>query len=173
MEAPEAAVAVLHARHPVESILLIRRATNPADPWSGHWSFPGGHREPEDADLLETALRELREECAILLGREHLARSIEPSYAGRRLGATIAVAPFLFHLADQPPVLLNASEAAGHLWVPVALLADRSRHRWQTIPSLPDGGAAFPAIDLKGAPLWGFTYRVVCEVLGIEPPQQT
>ena len=32
---------------------------------------------------------------------------------------------------------------------------------------------AAQTIDLKGAPLWGFTYRVVCEVLGIEPPQQT
>lgn len=72
----EAAVAVLLAKHPVESILLIRRATNPADPWSGHWSFPGGRRDVSDPDLVTTALRELNEECGILLDRTQLTREL-------------------------------------------------------------------------------------------------
>lgn len=170
MEAhPEAAVAVLLAKHPVESILLIRRATNPADPWSGHWSFPGGRRDDADPDLLTTALRELDEECSIQLDREQLTRELPSSYAGKSVGNTIAVAPYLFEIAEQLQANLNPREADDYVWTPVALLADRSRHRWQRIPGFANR-AMFPAVDLKGTPLWGFTYRVLCDLLGIEMP---
>ena len=47
----DAAVAIVHARDAAASVLLIRRAERESDPWSGHWSFPGGRREPEDGDL--------------------------------------------------------------------------------------------------------------------------
>jgi 8-oxo-dGTP pyrophosphatase MutT (NUDIX family) len=50
MAEPDAAVAIVHARGAADSVLLIRRAEREADPWSGHWSFPGGRREPEDRD---------------------------------------------------------------------------------------------------------------------------
>jgi 8-oxo-dGTP diphosphatase len=170
MEArPEAAVAVLKAKEPVESILLIHRATNPADPWSGHWSFPGGRREDEDPDLLTTAIRELQEECSIILDREQLSRELPASYAGKRMGNTIAVVPFLFEVSSQLEANLNPREADDYIWTPVALLADLSRHRWQRIPGFPQQ-TMFPALDLKGTPLWGFTYRVLCDLLGIEMP---
>ncbi|HVP46454.1 MAG TPA: NUDIX domain-containing protein [Bryobacteraceae bacterium] len=92
MADPEAAVAILHAQEPAESVLLIRRAERENDPWSGHWSFPGGRREPEDPDLLCTALRELNEESGIHLGREHLQASLRPMLAGRRTGRFLLVA---------------------------------------------------------------------------------
>jgi len=60
---PQAAVAIVSARQPRESVLLIRRSERGDDPRSGHWSFPGGRRDPEDPDLLHTALRELEGEC--------------------------------------------------------------------------------------------------------------
>jgi 8-oxo-dGTP pyrophosphatase MutT (NUDIX family) len=170
--AAEAAVAVLHARLPVESILLIRRAENPSDPWSGHWSFPGGRREASDGDLVDTALRELREECSILLNRNALSRSLPYSVAGRRVGRFVSVAPFVFHLEEQVEATLDTTEASDYLWTPVETIADRSLHRWQTVPGVPDG-RLFPAVDLKGIPLWGFTYRVLCECLGVEIPAES
>src|SRR5579864_126013 len=91
MADPEAAVAILHAIEPEESVLLIRRAERADDPWSGHWSFPGGGREPEDPDLLHTALRELEEECGIRLGRENLETAWPPTPAGRRVGWFVLV----------------------------------------------------------------------------------
>ena len=164
-----AAVALVHARGPVESVLLIRRANNPRDPWSGHWAFPGGRRDPTDADLLATALRELYEECAILLPREAVTQALPPSFAGRRVGKYVSVAPFVFHVENQLETRLNAPEAVGALWIPVELLHDPSRHRWQPVPWLPPEETT-PAIELDGTPLWGFTYRVLCDWLGVRSP---
>jgi len=167
-EEPQAAVAILHASEPEESILLIRRATNPKDPWSGHWSFPGGHRESSDADLLDTALRELEEECAVRLQRTDLAEKLQPMQAGRRVGRVVCVAPFVFRIERVLPVSLDPTEAVEAAWTPVNVIADLTRHRLCTIPGLAE---EFPGIDLNGTPLWGFTYRVLCQWIGVDAPK--
>lgn len=45
-------------------VLLTRRSQN-VEHHKGEISFPGGHRDPEDPDLLHTALREAEEEVGI------------------------------------------------------------------------------------------------------------
>src|SRR5689334_15479301 len=93
---PEAAVAIVHAREPEESVLLMRRTERPEDSWSGHWSLPGGRRHAEDADLVQTALRELEEECGIRMAREQLAAGLPAVVARRRVPPYVLVAPFVF-----------------------------------------------------------------------------
>ena len=58
--APEAAVSVCLAPDPhgAATVLLIKRAEHPLDPWSGHIGLPGGRRETDDLDVLATARRE-------------------------------------------------------------------------------------------------------------------
>ncbi len=164
MPAPEAAVAIVHAREPEESVLLIRRTEREEDPWSGHWSFPGGRHEPEDPDLVHTALRELAEECGIHLAREALDAALPPTLAGRRVSQALLVAPFLFRVETTLPTVLDAQEAAEALWIPLAFIRDPARHCLRSVPRVPEG-VAFPAIELNGVPLWGFTYRVISEWL--------
>lgn len=47
------------------NILLEKRVINEKDPWSGQVSFPGGHFEESDVYIINTALRELKEETGI------------------------------------------------------------------------------------------------------------
>jgi 8-oxo-dGTP pyrophosphatase MutT (NUDIX family) len=169
MPQANAAVAVVHTHGEHESVLLIRRTERADDPWSGHWSFPGGRREPDDEDLIETALRELAEECGIVLGRESLEACLPPAPAGRRVGRVMTVAPFLFRAASELPTQLDPEEAAESVWIPLSLLRDPARHCLTCVPRLPREWI-FPAIHLNGVPLWGFTYRVLSEWLRLHPP---
>ena len=66
----KAAVAVILRPAPGETldsteILFIKRAERDGDPWSGHMAFPGGHMEPDDSDLKESAIRETKEEIGL------------------------------------------------------------------------------------------------------------
>ncbi len=159
MAEPQAAVAIIRARLPRESILLIRRSEREEDSWSGHWSFPGGRRDPEDPDLLHTALRELEEECAIRLGRERSEVALPPVLARRRTGPFVLVAPFVFGVEDELPTVVDPREAAEAVWMPLNVWCDPTRHSLRAVPGLP-GDWLFPAIDLNGMPVWGFTYRL-------------
>jgi 8-oxo-dGTP pyrophosphatase MutT (NUDIX family) len=170
MAEPAAAVAIVHAHSAEESVLLIRRTERDDDPWSGHWSFPGGRRDPGDIDLVQTALRELAEECGIELSRDSLEASLPPTLAGRRVGHTITVAPFLFRAERELPTVLDPREAAEALWIPLSVIRDPMRHCLTPVPRMPPE-QSFPAIQLNGVPLWGFTYRVITEWLGVTPQQ--
>lgn len=172
MAEPEAAVAIVWALQPASSVLLIRRSERPEDSWSGHWSFPGGRREPEDPDLLHTALRELEEECGIHLGREQNEAVLAPVLARRRTGPFVLVAPCVFKVDGELPTVVDPAEAVEAVWVPLSFWCDPARHALQGVPGRPRN-CLFPAIDLNGVPVWGFTYRLAAEWLNLLPEQGT
>jgi 8-oxo-dGTP pyrophosphatase MutT (NUDIX family) len=163
---PEAAVAIVRAILPKESVLLIRRSERPEDSWSGHWSFPGGRRDPDDSDLLHTALRELEEECGVRLGREQCEAILPPVLARRRAKPFVPVAPFVFGVDGELPTVVDHREAVEALWVPLSTWRDPARHCLRAVPGLPEDWL-FPAIDLNGVPVWGFTYRLAADWLGL------
>jgi 8-oxo-dGTP pyrophosphatase MutT (NUDIX family) len=165
---PEAAVTIVRTRAPEESILLIRRAEREGDSWSGHWSLPGGRCEPADRDPLDTALRELKEECGLVLTREQMTAALPAMLARRRIGRFLPVAPFLFDIHREMAVVLDAREAVEALWMPLRVMRDPSRHILLPVPGRPSA-MLFPGIALPGAPLWGFTYRLLTAWLGLEP----
>lgn len=146
----------------------MRRAEREDDSWSGQWSLPGGRKDEPDSDLLDTAVRELREECGVRLQREQMRAALPLAIARRRSGLFLTVAPFLFEVETELPAVLDAREASGALWLPQRTLLDSNQHRFQRVPGMP-AQALFPAIALPGAPLWGFTYRLLADWLAIAP----
>jgi 8-oxo-dGTP pyrophosphatase MutT (NUDIX family) len=163
----EAAVAVIRARefpeNPEPKYLVLRRTENPADPWSGHFAFPGGRREATDTDLFAACIRETLEECGIALSRADLARELPRIEAGNALGRPVPVAPYLFDLASIPAVRLDAAECSAFHWIPETDLRDATRQ--DIITPLPGLNRSFPAIRLGDGHIWGFTYRVLAEIL--------
>ena len=169
MAEPKAAVAIVRACQR-ESILLIRRSERQDDSWSGHWSFPGGRRDPDDLDLLHTALRELEEECGIRLDREHMEATLPPVLARRRAGPFVLVAPFVFEVDGELSTIVDNEEAVEAVWIPLSVWCDPVKHSLRPVPGRPTNWL-FPAIDLNGVPVWGFTYRLATEWLGLLPKQ--
>ncbi|MGD0500471.1 MAG: CoA pyrophosphatase [Bryobacteraceae bacterium] len=168
MSEAEAAVAMVLASGPEESVLLMRRTERAGDPWSGHWSFPGGRRDPADPDLLHTALRELEEECGIRLTRADLQAELPRRLARRRAGAHVPVTPFLFHVDRELAAVPDEREAVEASWIPLSFLRDLGNHRMLPVPGLP-AEVRYPAVALPGAPLWGFTYKLICDWLALDP----
>ena len=164
---PDAAVAIVHTRREPESVLLMRRSERPDDSWSGHWSLPGGRCDAEDLDLVHTALRELEEECGVRLTEGDLETALPHTVARRKAPPFLLVAPFVFRVEGELPTTLDAREAVESLWIPVELLRDPGRHSLRAVPGRPRE-MLFPTIELRGAPLWGFTYRLLIEWL--RPP---
>lgn len=154
-EIPKAAVSILirNAGTPRAEVLLGRRAARPDDPWSGQIAFPGGRREPTDADLLDTALRELTEESGLSLTREDLTGKLPTAHAGRLTGIWMAVEPWLF-LGDFPDAPGGDGEMVEWAWIPLTLLDDASAR----VPSPAEG---YPGIRTSLGTLWGMTLRTL------------
>jgi 8-oxo-dGTP pyrophosphatase MutT (NUDIX family) len=164
-EEPRAAVALVRVLEPEPRLLVIRRAHNPKDPWSGHFSLPGGRREPEDADLLATSIRETFEEVGLQLALEHLIKPLPLAHAGSAIGKATPVQPFLFEIEKAPSLVLLESEVASAHWVSETFVKSPTNHvRAPMLPQWPE--RIFPGIPLSDYFIWGFTYGILRDYLG-------
>lgn len=161
---PSAAVAIIRVNDPVDSFLLLRRATHPDDPWSGHYSFPGGRRDAEDADLLHTCLRETREETGISLKPGSMQATLPAELAGSRVNSPILVQPYLFFLHERPELRLDESEIVSYCWLTTERFLDTHLHiEAEVLPN-----HYFPAFPMADYYLWGFTYKLLKNLLAAE-----
>jgi 8-oxo-dGTP pyrophosphatase MutT (NUDIX family) len=165
VDGPRAAVAAILRELPgadSADLFFIRRAEHPSDPWSGHIAFPGGRRDPDDASLLRTAIRETREEVGIDLAVDQLLARLPdvPAFTRSRAG-NLVVAPFVFALSGDVAVVPN-EEVASTLWVPVATLA---RGEGKSSFKLDYEGQTYdlPCMHLEPGNhrLWGLTYKML------------
>ncbi len=144
-----------------DEILLIQRADFDADPWSGHMAFPGGRREDVDRSLLDTAMRETREETGIDLATRGTTLGrlpvVEPESV--RL-PTLSILPLVFSVPGSTMARAVSEEVADALWIPVPTLTDPAR---TTVHSRPfeDRVLTFPAIGLDDRVIWGLTRRIL------------
>ncbi|MCC6552955.1 MAG: CoA pyrophosphatase [Polyangiaceae bacterium] len=142
-------------------ILFVRRAEREGDPWSGHMAFPGGRREPGDASLLATAIRETREEVGLDLAAhgDLVARLPDVPAIARGVHIGMMIAPFVFTLRGAPGLALNA-EIAEALWAPVGPLARGEGAG--TMPYSHEGQSlVLPCLNVRGRVVWGLTYRML------------
>jgi 8-oxo-dGTP pyrophosphatase MutT (NUDIX family) len=143
------------------NLVLIRRTSYGVH--GGQLAFPGGKREPADASLLATALRETEEEVGLPRAAIEVLATLPPVHT-RSSGFHIA--PFLARITPPPTWHVQPTEVAEVLHVPVRYLADpanAAQESWQ-LPSWP----APELIDFwRVGPhhLWGATYRIVHALL--------
>ena len=159
----KAAVAIIRCEQPTTSYLLLRRAAHPEDPWSGHFSFPGGRKESYDNTLLETCLRETMEETGIQLNSTQLVQTLKPEPAGHNFNHLIWVQPFLFSLSNRPKITLDETEIVNSSWISAKQFATPSSHtETEMLP-----GKIFPTFPLQDYYLWGFTYKLLGKIIKV------
>jgi 8-oxo-dGTP pyrophosphatase MutT (NUDIX family) len=169
LESPHAVVAAIlrEADHGAE-LLLIRRAQDERDPWSGHMALPGGHRSAEDADLIHTAVRETAEEVGLDLTRdgEFLGGLSHVQAIARGRRRDLQIIPLVFALSGPVTTSPDPREVDEVVWARLSLLSSGAART--TFDYEHDGARhALPAYDVEGRVVWGLTFRIVQDLLSV------
>jgi len=141
-------------------VLLGTRARREGDPWSGQVGLPGGRHREEDGTILETALRETQEEMGLdLRGHAEVLGHMAPRAPGNSLD--MLVVPYVAFTREglEPRIGPEISEA---FWCALPELSPtRTTTRVLTIL----GELTVPAFLYGDRVIWGFTYRLLEELL--------
>ena len=159
----EAAVSLILRASAELEVLLIKRAESERDPWSGHGALPGGRKDPEDANLTRTAIRETAEETGVDLSNSgwRLGRlaQVTPSHPNL---PPITITPYVFGVPRVIDAHANSAEVDRVLWAALPVLLDPKTLGTTTIV-LPEGPADFPCYWVDGHAIWGLTFRILSE----------
>lgn len=152
VDADAAVVILLREEEQGFQILLVKRAEKSDDPWSGQTALPGGKRNPEDRNLMETVVREtLEETCINLLEGCRFLGTIEPLRSTQR--PEMMILPFVVMLEQEQTIKLN-EELTEYLWTPLKKLP----HQTGTAEF---SFGEYPAYIVEDHVVWGLTYRIL------------
>lgn len=146
-------------RDPRDALRLVFIRRGPHGLHGGQIAFPGGRREPEDANLLETALREAEEEVGL---QRHLVEVLTQLPTIETIATGYRVAAFLGRLNGAPPTWRRQeTEIDEILEVRLDDLGPETHavEEWQ-LPGWP-GPREIPFYWIGPYKLWGATYRIV------------
>ena len=152
------------------SLMIIKRAKNEKDPWSGHYGFPGGMLEPGE-NSVEAVIRECQEEVGLQLTQDEHIGSLSPyriSYIRDSL-----IFPHVFACKNKPALLLDKTEVDQVYFWELGKLLDSSslvRKDFQTQVGILNR----PALVYEGHSFWGISLGILNALLvdwkGLEAP---
>jgi len=172
--AREAAVLMPLTRSETPELVLTLRAQN-LSTHGGEVAFPGGRRDPEDYDLIRTALREAQEEVGLA---PDLVEVVGPlSELVSRHG--IKVTPYVGFVPDRLEYQANAGEIDSVFSVPLEFFTTDPRDYTHRIDYLGQTWYV-PSYQFGDYKIWGLTAVMVVELVNLvydtqidlfEPPQ--
>ena len=159
----EAAVAILVYPKPDSLTIILNKRTDRVEHHKGEISFPGGGRDPEDDSILDTALRETREEMGI--APEDIEIIAQLDQVSTRSGFSIT--PFVGIIPPDYDFEVSNIEIAEVLEVPIESLLDTENQ----VEDDRVWGDQIPSKQysyLYGSHIiWGATARIITQLLDI------
>lgn len=163
IDAAVAIVLVAHQRERDLELLLIKRAVRDGDPWSGQMALPGGRREADDLDLMQTARRETREETGVALSARELLGELDDLHPRTPVLPPVVVRPFVFGLSDRPLIRLS-DEAEKHVWISFSDLIDSAA---PTTVEVRGQELTVSAYRAGAHVVWGMTHRIIKSLMDL------
>ncbi|NNF55584.1 MAG: CoA pyrophosphatase [Acidimicrobiales bacterium] len=164
---PSAVLVPIYPTPTGPELLFTRRAwTLRSHP--GQLSFPGGRRDPEDVDLVETAVRETEEEIGLPRSAITIVGELERLTT---VSSPANIVPILGLLEERPTGLtLAPDEVDDVVFIQLTELLDPSIYREEIWFRQISDDAGFPGLpvtffELVGDTLWGATARIVRGIL--------
>ncbi|ARS90232.1 NUDIX hydrolase [Natrarchaeobaculum aegyptiacum] len=143
-----------------EDYLLFTRRADHLGEHPGQMSFPGGGAEPEDDSILETALREAKEEIGLDPGEAEVVGQLDDI----RTISEYAVTPFVAHAPDRTydP---DDGEVAEIVTLPLSGLLDPANFEYERRDDPHYGEIVVHYFHVDGYTVWGATGRMLVQLL--------
>lgn len=158
---PEAAVLLPITRSDEPELVLTLRASG-LSTHGGEVAFPGGRRDPEDIDLMHTALREAEEEVGLPPGLVEMVGPLSPLVS--RHG--IKVTPYVGIVPDYVEYKANDAEIAAVFQVPLTFFCEDRREVTHRIDYLGHSWYV-PCYRYQDFKIWGLTAIMVVELVNL------
>ena len=155
-----AVLVALHGDNSDPHVILTQRAFH-LNNHAGEVAFPGGMWDETDSDLLTTALREAHEEIGLSPSLVEPIATLPIASPKRR---NLNVTPYV-GLVDAPLELVADPGEIGALFnAPLKHFLDVERYEYFEMQT--DFGAlSFPFLPYNGYNVWGFTLKVLTDML--------
>lgn len=163
--APSGVLVLLYEHGDEPWVVLTRRASHLRH-HAGEVSFPGGRREPDDADLWATALREAAEEISLDPGTVRRVGRLDTFVT---VGSRSLVCPFVATVGERPELVPDPAEVERVLHVRLSELTDPDTWR-EEVWSLGEafgGERTMTFFELPGDTVWGATAAVLRRLLTV------
>ena len=119
----------------------------------GQVCFPGGTQEPSDSNLLETALREVKEEIGLEAKDVEILGELDDMLT---FVTDYVISPFVGLITHPHALKTNGKEVKGAFSVPLSFLMNEANFKQDSY-----------AYEYEGHVIWGATARILSQFIGL------
>ena len=156
-------VMILLYEHDGDVYLPLMRRPDYDGVHSGQVSFPGGKHEKEDADLIETAIRETEEEIGVHRSQIEVIGTMSEFFIS---ASNFQVLPVVGYVSGRPSFVPDPVEVAAVIEAP---LSDLLNPGYQRVKEMDVRGYRLrtPYFDVMGNTVWGATAMMLSEFVEV------
>jgi len=131
---------------------------------SGQISFPGGKKDATDTDLIETALRETKEEVGITIERDAILGKLSNLYIPN---SNFSVEPYVAYVENINEIIPDRDEVQEVYKISLNDLLNENAIQSKEVLFLNERIISAPCFYINGLKIWGATAMILNELLDV------